>query len=286
MRLPAIMPGCWAAGQRGRGARQPAKTGRRIAPRRRGACRVPGVASSTPRAAFSFLLELAQKHLKKVRGAKPGLARVLDAALQDIQGPLTGFPPTLDLEAFFHVLLLMFDHDRSAARGEMAARRLVVFRHRSTLGEAPAHRPRCGVAQPEAGADRQGGRGGIPRPPLRSAEALSWTALRARLLDLIDPKTNGLRFYLLGSSARHKVEHVGSRPPRGGMAHRRGKPARRSPQRPLPACRRHSGPVGGRCRFVPADAGGMLDVACGARPLHRAPACNMGRGGASAAGKG
>lgn len=57
-----------------------------------------GAASSTPRAAFPFLLDLAQKHLKKVRGAKPGLARVLDLALQDIQGPLTGFPSTLDLE--------------------------------------------------------------------------------------------------------------------------------------------------------------------------------------------
>ncbi|MBP2316281.1 type I-C CRISPR-associated protein Cas7/Csd2 [Azospirillum soli] len=50
----------------------------------------------------------------------------------------TGFSDT-DLEAFFQSLLLMFDHDRSASRGEMAARKLVVFRHRSPLGEAPAH---------------------------------------------------------------------------------------------------------------------------------------------------
>ena len=34
----------------------------------------------------------------------------------------------------------MFDHDRSAARGEMAARRLIVFRHESALGNAPAHK--------------------------------------------------------------------------------------------------------------------------------------------------
>jgi CRISPR-associated protein Csd2 len=33
----------------------------------------------------------------------------------------------------------MFDHDRSAARGEMTARKLVVFRHDSALGNAPAH---------------------------------------------------------------------------------------------------------------------------------------------------
>ena len=34
----------------------------------------------------------------------------------------------------------MFDLDHSAARGLMSARELFVFKHRSTLGEAPAHR--------------------------------------------------------------------------------------------------------------------------------------------------
>jgi CRISPR-associated protein Csd2 len=34
----------------------------------------------------------------------------------------------------------MFDHDRSASRGEMACRGLYVFRHDSPLGYAPAHR--------------------------------------------------------------------------------------------------------------------------------------------------
>ncbi len=38
-------------------------------------------------------------------------------------------------------------------------------------------------------------------------------ALRARLLGLIEPETDSVRFYLLGSSARHKVEHVGVRTP-------------------------------------------------------------------------
>ena len=33
----------------------------------------------------------------------------------------------------------MFEHDRSAARGEMAARKLVVFEHASALGNAQAH---------------------------------------------------------------------------------------------------------------------------------------------------
>ncbi len=34
---------------------------------------------------------------------------------------------------------LMFEHDRSAARGEMAARKLVVFKHNDALGNVPAH---------------------------------------------------------------------------------------------------------------------------------------------------
>ena len=34
----------------------------------------------------------------------------------------------------------MFDHDRSAARGKMASRKLFVFQHQSALGNAPAHK--------------------------------------------------------------------------------------------------------------------------------------------------
>ena len=45
-----------------------------------------------------------------------------------------------DLELLFEALTNMFDHDRSAARGEMATRKLVVFRHNSALGNAPAHK--------------------------------------------------------------------------------------------------------------------------------------------------
>ena len=51
----------------------------------------------------------------------------------------TGFSEA-DLELLWAALAQMFDHDRSAARGEMTARRLVVFRHASALGNAPAHR--------------------------------------------------------------------------------------------------------------------------------------------------
>ncbi|MFD2837535.1 type I CRISPR-associated protein Cas7 [Azotobacter vinelandii] len=34
----------------------------------------------------------------------------------------------------------MFEHDRSAARGEMAARKLIVFKHEHPMGNAPAHK--------------------------------------------------------------------------------------------------------------------------------------------------
>ena len=36
--------------------------------------------------------------------------------------------------------MFMFEHDRSAARGEMAARKLIVFKHDSALGSQPAHK--------------------------------------------------------------------------------------------------------------------------------------------------
>ena len=50
----------------------------------------------------------------------------------------TGFSED-DLGKLWQSLMLMFDHDRSAARGEMAARHLVVFKHATALGNAPAH---------------------------------------------------------------------------------------------------------------------------------------------------
>lgn len=51
----------------------------------------------------------------------------------------TGFSDG-DLELIWQALLEMFDHDRSASRGTMAAQALVVFKHASMLGNAPAHK--------------------------------------------------------------------------------------------------------------------------------------------------
>ena len=51
----------------------------------------------------------------------------------------TGFSDD-DLAKLWQALTLMFEHDRSAARGEMAARKLIVFKHDSALGSQPAHK--------------------------------------------------------------------------------------------------------------------------------------------------
>lgn len=39
-----------------------------------------------------------------------------------------------------------------------------------------------------------------------------WTALRHRLVELIDESTDSLRFYFLGSNWQRRVEHVGAKP--------------------------------------------------------------------------
>lgn len=51
----------------------------------------------------------------------------------------TGFSEE-DLSLFFEALQNMFDLDRSAARGLMSAQKLIVFRHASELGNAPANK--------------------------------------------------------------------------------------------------------------------------------------------------
>jgi CRISPR-associated protein Csd2 len=59
-----------------------------------------------------------------------------------ISAPLaeqTGFSVE-DLQLFWEALHNMFEHDRSAARGQMATRKLIVFKHASKMGKAPAHK--------------------------------------------------------------------------------------------------------------------------------------------------
>jgi CRISPR-associated protein Csd2 len=51
----------------------------------------------------------------------------------------TGFTSE-DLDLVWQALGGMYELDRSAARGEMASRRLIAFRHDSDLGNAPTHK--------------------------------------------------------------------------------------------------------------------------------------------------
>lgn len=52
---------------------------------------------------------------------------------------VTGFSED-DLSLLWEALINMFDHDHSAARGSMAMRELIVFKHDSELGNVPAYK--------------------------------------------------------------------------------------------------------------------------------------------------
>ena len=69
-----------------------------------------------------------------------GLYRVhgyVNASLASHAAKGTGFSDE-DLRLLFEALWNMFEHDRSASRGEMSTRKLIVFRHASALGCAHA----------------------------------------------------------------------------------------------------------------------------------------------------
>lgn len=51
---------------------------------------------------------------------------------------VTGFSEA-DIELLWTAILNMFEHDRSAVRGKMCVRKLIVFKHSSVLGDAPAN---------------------------------------------------------------------------------------------------------------------------------------------------
>lgn len=50
----------------------------------------------------------------------------------------TGFSED-DLELLWNAIINMFEYDRSASRGKMCVRKLVVFKHATALGNCPAH---------------------------------------------------------------------------------------------------------------------------------------------------
>jgi len=85
-----------------------------------------------------------EKDLEKERTM--GRKHIVPYALYRVHGFIsanlaakTGFSDE-DLQKLWQALQMMFEYDRSAARGEMAARKLIVFKHDSILGSQPAHK--------------------------------------------------------------------------------------------------------------------------------------------------
>jgi len=65
----------------------------------------------------------------------------------------TGFSQE-DLELLWEALENMFEHDRSAARGKMATRKLIIFEHSTRLGNAQAHQLFASVSVERVDASR------------------------------------------------------------------------------------------------------------------------------------
>ncbi|UHA71864.1 type I-C CRISPR-associated protein Cas7/Csd2 [Paenibacillus sp. 481] len=61
-----------------------------------------------------------------------------------------------DLSLLWDSIVNMFEHDRSASRGEMTVRKLIIFEHESPLGQAPAHQlfDRISVEKAQKDADQ------------------------------------------------------------------------------------------------------------------------------------
>jgi CRISPR-associated protein Csd2 len=51
---------------------------------------------------------------------------------------VTGFSE-VDLDLLWTAIVNMFEFDRSAARGKMTLRKLIIFKHENELGNAPSH---------------------------------------------------------------------------------------------------------------------------------------------------
>lgn len=68
-----------------------------------------------------------------------GLYRCEGYISANLARKVTGFTED-DLELLWNAILNMFEFDHSAARGKMAVRELIVFKHDSELGCAPAHK--------------------------------------------------------------------------------------------------------------------------------------------------
>ena len=68
-----------------------------------------------------------------------GLYRAEGYISANLARKVTGFSED-DLELLWQAILNMFENDHSAARGKMAVRKLIIFKHQNELGCAPAHK--------------------------------------------------------------------------------------------------------------------------------------------------
>jgi CRISPR-associated protein Csd2 len=68
-----------------------------------------------------------------------GLYRAEGFVSANLARKTTGFSED-DLSLLWQAILNMFENDHSAARGKMCVRELIVFKHDSELGNAPAHK--------------------------------------------------------------------------------------------------------------------------------------------------
>ena len=81
------------------------------------------------------------------KGTEMGRKYIIPYALYRVEGyvsanlarKITGFSEE-DMELLWQAILNMFENDHSAARGKMAVRKLIIFKHDSELGCAPAHK--------------------------------------------------------------------------------------------------------------------------------------------------
>ena len=78
--------------------------------------------------------EMGRKHIVPY-----GLYRAEGYVSANLARKTTGFSES-DLELLWDAILNIFENDRSAARGKMAVRELIIFKHDSELGNAPAYK--------------------------------------------------------------------------------------------------------------------------------------------------
>ncbi len=91
------------------------------------------VAITTEKDAESKNTEMGRKYIVPY-----GLYQVEGYVSANLARKVTGFSEE-DLELLWKSIINMFEVDHSAARGNMAVRKLIVFKHSSELGNAPAY---------------------------------------------------------------------------------------------------------------------------------------------------